>query len=74
LLLPKNQKEVRDYANEKLELQELREKTGGEAPKQAPGGTTSAQEGPQGAKPVPDMRRGEIPGIGPNPKKNGETG
>jgi transcriptional regulator with XRE-family HTH domain len=30
-LIPETQKEVREYANEKLELQGLREKTGGEA-------------------------------------------
>jgi transcriptional regulator with XRE-family HTH domain len=30
-LIPETQKEVRDYANDKLELQELREKTGKEA-------------------------------------------
>jgi transcriptional regulator with XRE-family HTH domain len=29
-LIPETQKEVRDYANDKLELQELREKTGKE--------------------------------------------
>jgi len=31
-LIPETQKEVRDYANEKLELQELREKAGQEVP------------------------------------------
>ncbi|MDR1176027.1 MAG: helix-turn-helix domain-containing protein [Treponema sp.] len=47
-LIPETQKEVRDYANEKLELQELREKTvGRDALKQAPGGTTSPLEAPQ---------------------------
>jgi transcriptional regulator with XRE-family HTH domain len=49
-LISETQKEVRDYANEKLELQELREKAGGEASKQAPGGTTPPLEAPREGK------------------------
>jgi transcriptional regulator with XRE-family HTH domain len=49
-LIPETQKEVRNYANDKLELQELREKAGGEAQKQAPEGTTRPLEAPQEAK------------------------
>jgi transcriptional regulator with XRE-family HTH domain len=49
-LVPETQKEIRNYANDKLELQELRERTGGAALKQAPGGTTSPQEASQGAE------------------------
>jgi transcriptional regulator with XRE-family HTH domain len=37
-LIPETQKEVRDYASEKLELQELREKTGGETEKREKSG------------------------------------
>jgi transcriptional regulator with XRE-family HTH domain len=44
-----------------------------EASKQAPGGTTSPLEAPQGDKPAPDTERGESPGIGPHPK-SGKTG
>jgi transcriptional regulator with XRE-family HTH domain len=44
-LIPETQKEVRDYANEKLELQELRGNQ-----KQTPGGTTRPLEAPQAAK------------------------
>jgi transcriptional regulator with XRE-family HTH domain len=46
-LTPEIQKEVRNYANEKLELQDFREKAGKEAPKQAPEGTTQPLEVPQ---------------------------
>jgi hypothetical protein len=64
-LIPETQKEIREYANEKLELQGLREKAGGEAQKQAPGGTGKPSEAPQ---------EGETPGIGPIPRKDGDTG
>jgi transcriptional regulator with XRE-family HTH domain len=37
-LVPETQKEVRDYANEKLELQELREKAGEETEKREKSG------------------------------------
>jgi transcriptional regulator with XRE-family HTH domain len=58
-LIPDTQKEVRDYANEKLELQELREKAGGEAPKQAPGGTTLPIEALQETKGQESMDDGK---------------
>jgi transcriptional regulator with XRE-family HTH domain len=62
-LIPETQKEVRDYANEKLELQELRK-----VQKQAPGVVTKPSEAPQEAKPE------ESTGIGPRPEKDGDTG
>jgi transcriptional regulator with XRE-family HTH domain len=49
-LVPETQEEVRVYAKEKLELQESRKKAAGDAPKQAPGGTTRPPEASQEAK------------------------
>jgi transcriptional regulator with XRE-family HTH domain len=47
-LVPENRKEVRDYTQEKLELQEFRARAGAETPsKQPPGGATKPLEPPQ---------------------------
>jgi transcriptional regulator with XRE-family HTH domain len=62
-LIPETQKEVLKYANDRLELQELREKAG-----EASGGVTRPLEAPQEAKPE------ESTGIGPSPEKDGKTG
>jgi transcriptional regulator with XRE-family HTH domain len=62
-LIPETRKEVRDYAGEKLELQELRAKTGGtDAPQNAPGGATlpleATREAEGGGNPVHNKDRG----------------
>jgi transcriptional regulator with XRE-family HTH domain len=49
-LMTETQKEVRDYAREKLELQELREKADREVPKQSQRNTTLPYEAPQEAE------------------------
>jgi transcriptional regulator with XRE-family HTH domain len=64
-LIPETQKEVLDYANEKLELQELRKKIGEEASKHATTrhipqyGSDQAMRGGDADDGTPDERAGE---------------